>query len=120
MSFILPGTPAPLKNPYEKSDESFEEAKAARHASRSRAKRASWDAAVKQLSVWTPAMAVEAMSAMPQTLQQQYLFAETLGLNRTEVLRFFPAVAPSTREAWSAVATPPAPKGRTRTPKKEV
>lgn len=116
MSFILPGDPIPKKDPYAKSDAAFAEAQAARHKARARDKQNAWDKAVKSVSTWTPSSAVEAMTAMPSTLQQMYLLAEESTLNRSEVLRFFPAVAPTTREAWTGFATPAAPK-KAATPK---
>lgn len=110
-SFIL-GTNEPVrkKNPYANSDRAWEEAKAARHAARARTKERTWQVACDQLARWTPTSAVEAMHRMPSGVQQMYALAEESNLNRIEVLRFFPAVGQSTREAWAEFATPPAPK----------
>jgi hypothetical protein len=107
-SFIVPGEPRPKRDPYAKHDRQFEEAQAARKARRARDKALAWDKAVKQVRAWTSSSAVEALQAMPTALQQMYLLAEELNQNRAEVLRFFPAVAPSTREVWSEVVSPPA------------
>ena len=111
-SFILPGEPAPKKDPYANADRAFQEAQEARRGRRASDKKLAWLKAVKQLKAWTTSMAVEALRAMPRALQQMYLLAEEQGLNRNEVTRFFPAVAPSTREAWAEFATPPAAKRR--------
>jgi hypothetical protein len=100
-SFILPGDPIPKKDPYANSDRAYEEAKAARLARKSKDKSLSWEKALHQVKVWTPSMAVEALTRMPIGIQQMYLLAEETSFNRTEVTRFFPAVAPSTREAWA-------------------
>jgi hypothetical protein len=107
MSYILPGDPIPKKDPYAKSDAAFSEAQAARHARRSRDKQLAWDKAAQQLKVWTPSMAVEAMSGMPGGLQQMYCLIEELGENREAVLRFFPAVGTATREAWAGFSVAP-------------
>jgi hypothetical protein len=112
MTFLLPGTPAPKKDPYANADRAYEEAKAARQARRGRDKALSWEKAQKQVRGWTTSMAVEALNAMPTGLQQMYLLAEETQLNRAEVQRFFPAVAPSTREAWAGLASPQEPPKR--------
>ena len=119
MTFILPGTKPPVRAVGAKENAAYEEAKAARHAARARDKRLSWTKAVKQVSTWTPSMAVEALTNMPPVLQQQYLLAEECNLNRAEVLRYFPAVAPSTRRAWAELATPPASPKRAPRQRKE-
>lgn len=106
MTFIQPGEPSPKKSPYARSDAAFEEAQAARHAARERSKEASWDQAVRQTKVWTVSTAADALKLMPSAVQQMYLLAEESTLNRAGVLRLFPAVAPSTREAWAGYATP--------------
>jgi hypothetical protein len=120
MTYLLPGEPRPKKNPYANQDTQYEEAKAARKRNRERDKRLSWERAVKQVSVWTPSMAVEALTAMPAALQQMYLLAEEQTHNRQEVLRFFPAVAPSTRRTWAGLATPKAEAEKpTRAPRQQ-
>lgn len=106
MTFILPGTPAPKKDPYANADRAFQEAQEARHARKQSDKALSWEKAVKQVKVWTPSMAVEAMTRMPSGMQQQYCLAEEATLNRTEVLRFFPTPGPTARAAWAGFAVP--------------
>lgn len=105
-SVIVRGEPAPKKNPYASADRAFEEAQAARRARKGREKVLAWERAVKSMKTWTPSSAVEALTRMPVGIQQMYLLAEEQGLNRDAVQRFFPAVAPSTREAWAEFATP--------------
>jgi hypothetical protein len=114
MTYLLPGEPRPKKNPYEKHDRAFEEAKAARAIRRVRDKALSWEKAVTQVRGWQPSTAVEALRAMPTGIQQMYLLAEETQLNRAEVLRLFPAVAPSTRAAWAEHAAPEPPKPKPR------
>lgn len=114
----VPLADAPLGLPSPGADAAFQEAVAARHAARARAKRQSWERAIEVPPKSTPSTFVSQLKNMPLAQRDLYLLAEEATLNRQDVLRWFPPVAPSARELWAEYATPqPSPTAKKGTQK---
>lgn len=96
------------------------EARAARHASRGRAKKLEWEKAVDHLQRMTPSSAVSSLQHMPEAIRSMHLLVEEATLNRSAVLRFFPPVGPTAREVWKDFAESSKTKSASTTGKKRT
>lgn len=115
---FVPLVQGQLGQPSPGADAQFAEAVEARHKQRARAKQKMWDAAVEVPPKSTPSTFVAQLKSMPSAQRDLYLLAEEATLNRQDVLRWFPTVAPSARELWAEYATPqPSPTAKKGTQK---
>jgi hypothetical protein len=102
--------PAPGEAPAARGagrEQQAQEAKAELAKRHARSKQTQWEnACILMRRYSNPGSAIGFLQDLPPAVREMHLLAEEQGLNRGDVLGYFPPAGPTARETWSGFAGP--------------